>query len=134
MNHKKIATLLRGKLASIGGLPTVADENKTFVPNTNNPYLRETVLFNTTDNLGLAVDSAERQDGIYQIDVLVPKNTSKFKALGYCDLLLNGFARQVSALADGDTKINIEGAYVSPARVEGEFFVYSVSARWTVVA
>lgn len=134
MNHKKIATLLRGRLATISGLPAIANENISFTPAVNAPYLREAVLFNTTDNLGLAVDSAERQDGIYQIDVLAPKNTSKFTALGYCDLLLNGFARQVSALVDGDTKINLEGAYVSPARGEGEFFVYSVSARWTVVA
>lgn len=131
MNHKKIATLLRGKLASISGLPTVADENKTFVPNTNNPYLREVVLFNETFNLGLS--EGERQDGIYQIDILVPKNTSKFKALEYCDLLRAGFARQARALIDDDTIINLEGCSVSPALAEGEFFVYSASARWTVV-
>lgn len=131
MNHKKIATLLRGRLASLIGLPTVADENKSFVPNTNNPYLREAVLFNETFNLG--VSSGQRQDGIYQIDVLVPKNSSKFKALEYCDLLRAGFARQARALIDGDTIINLEGCSVSPARVEGEYFVYSVSCRWTSV-
>lgn len=131
MNHKKIATLLRGKLASISGLPTVADENKTFVPNTNTPYLREAVLFNETFNLGLS--EGERQDGIYQIDVLVPKNTYRTNALGYVDLIRAGFARQARALIDGDTIINLEGCSVSPARVEGEYFVYSVSARWTVV-
>lgn len=131
MNHKKIATLLRGKLASISGLPTIADENKTFVPNTNNPHLREAVLFNETFNLGLS--EGQRQDGIYQIDIIVPKNTSKFKALEYCDLLRTGFARQARALIDGDTIINLEGCSVSPARVEGEFFAYSVSCRWTVV-
>lgn len=131
MNHKKIATLLRGKLASISGLPTVADENKSFVPNTNNPYLREAVLFNETFNLGLS--EGERQDGIYQIDVLVPKNTSRYSGLDYVELLRAGFARQARALIDGDTIINLEGCSVSPARVEGEFFVYSVSARWTVV-
>ena len=131
MNHKKIATLLRGKLALTSGLPTIADENKTFEPNTNNPYLREAVLFNETFNLGPS--EGERQDGIYQIDVLVPKNTSKFKALEYCDLIRAGFARQARALIDGDTIINLEGCSVSPARIEGEFFAYSVSARWTVV-
>lgn len=132
MNHKTIATLLRGKLASLSGLPTVANENISFTPSTNTPYLREAVLFNETVNLG--VSSGERQDGIYQIDILVPKNTSKFKALEYCDLLRVGFARQARALIDGDTIVNLEGCSVSPARVEGEFFAYSVSARWTVVA
>ena len=131
MNHKKIATLLRGKLAAISGLPTVANENISFTPSTNTPYLREVVLFNETFNLGLS--EGERQDGIYQIDVLVPKNTSKFKALEYCDLLRVGFARQARALIDGDTIINLEGCSVSPARVEGEYFAYSVSCRWTVV-
>lgn len=132
MNHKKIATLLRGRLATLSGLPAVANENIAFTPAVNTPYLREAVLFNETFNLG--VSSGERQDGIYQIDVLAPKNSSKFTALGYCDSLLNGFARQARALIDDDTIINLEGASVSPARVEGEFFVYSVSARWTVVA
>lgn len=131
MNHKKIATLLRGKLASISGLPTVADENKSFAPNTNTPYLREAVLFNETFNLGLS--EGQRQDGIYQIDVLVPKNTSRYSALDYVELLRAGFARQARALIDGDTIINLEGCSVSPARVEGEFFAYSVSVRWTVV-
>lgn len=132
MNHKKIATLLRGRLATIGGLPTIANENIGFTPSPNTPYLREAVLFNETVNLG--VSSGHRQDGIYQIDILVPKNTSKFKALEYCDLLRAGFARQARALIDGDTIINLEGCSVSPARVEGEYFVYSVSCRWTVVA
>lgn len=131
MNHKKIATLLRGKLATISGLPAIANENLAFTPTVNAPYLREAVLFNDTFNLG--VSSGERQDGIYQIDVLVPKNSSKFKALEYCDLLRAGFTRQARALIDGDTVINLEGASVSPARVEGEYFVYSVSCRWTVV-
>lgn len=132
MNHKKIATLLRGRLATISGLPAVANENIAFTPAVNTPYLREAVLFNETFNLG--VSSGERQDGIYQIDVLVPKNSSKFQALAYCDILRAGFARQARALTDGDTIINLEGCSVSPARVEGEFFVYSVYTRWTVVA
>ena len=133
MNHKTIATLLRGRLATISGLPTISDENKAFTPNVNNPHLREAVLFNTTSSLGLANDSAERQDGIYQVDVLVPKNSFRTVALGYCDLIRAGFARQAQALIDGDTIINLEGSSVSPARVEGEMFVYSVSVRWTVV-
>lgn len=132
MNHKKIATLLRTKLASLSGLPVVANENISFAPSPNTPYLREAVLFNETFNLGLS--EGQRQDGIYQVDILVPKNTSKFKALEYCDLLRVGFARQARALIDGDTIINLEGCSVSPARFDGEFFAYSVSARWTVVA
>lgn len=134
MNHKAIATLLRGRLATLSGLPAVANENIAFTPAVNTPYLREACLFNTTNSLGLAEDSAERQDGVYQIDVLVPKNSSKFQALAYCDILRAGFARQARAIIDGDTVINLEGCSVSPARVEGEYFVYSVSARWTVVA
>lgn len=133
MNHKAIATLLRGRLASLSGLPAVANENIGFTPSNNAAYLREACLFNTTNNLGLAEDSAERQDGIYQIDVLVPKNSSKFHALAYCDILRAGFAREANALIDGDTKINLEGSSVSPARVDGEHFAYSVSVRWTVV-
>lgn len=133
MNHKTIATLLRGRLATIAGLPAVANENLNFTPAVNAPYLREACLFNTTSNLGLANDSAQRQDGIYQVDILVPKNTSKFRALELCDLVRAGFARQARALIDGDTVVNLEGGSVSPARVEGEFFVYSVSVRWTVV-
>lgn len=134
MNHKAIATLLRGRLATIAGLPAVANENLNFTPTVNAPYLREACLFNTTSNLGLANDSFERQDGIYQIDVLVPKNTSKFRALELCDLVRVGFARQARALSGGGTTISLEGSSVSPARVEGEYFVYSVSIRWTVVA
>lgn len=134
MNHKAIATLLRGRLATIAGLPAVANENINFVPSVNAPYLREACLFNTTSNLGLANDSAQRQDGVYQIDILVPKNTSKFRALELCDLVRVGFARQARALIDGDTVVNLEGSSVSPARTEGEMFAYSVSIRWTVVA
>lgn len=132
MNHKKIATLLRGRLASLTGLPSVQNENISFNPSPNSTYLREACLFNETVNLG--VSSGQRQDGIYQIDVMVPKNSSKFSALGYCDILSDGFSRQAIALVDGDTRINLEGCSVSPARIDGEFFVYSVSARWTVVA
>lgn len=134
MNHKAIATLLRGRLAAIAGLPAVANENLAFTPVVNTPYLREACLFNTTSNLGLANDSAQRQDGIYQVDILVPKNSSKFRALELCDLVRAGFARQARALIDGDTIINLEGCSVSPARVEGEMFAYSVSVRWVVLS
>lgn len=133
MKHKSIASLLRTRLSTLSGLPPVANENVGFRPIVTEAYLREACLFGDAFNLGLASSSASRQDGLYQVDVLVPKNTTKYKALEYCDLLVEGFARQARAFVDGNTVINLEGSTVSPSRIENEMFVYSVSVRFTAV-
>ena len=44
-------------------------------------YLKETFLSNDTDPLGLAADSSDRQDSIYQLDIYTPKDNGKFQSL-----------------------------------------------------
>lgn len=133
MNEKIIAEQLRIRLGSIANLPTIITENVSATMQPTLSYLREFVLFGDTFELGLAADGPQRQDGIYQVDVCVPKNQGRPAALDIVEKVKAGFQRQAPAITVGSLKINLEGTQLSSGRTDGEHFVYSLSIRWTVV-
>lgn len=133
INEFKIAQLLRLRLMAVTGVPQVITENVTATMLANQSYLREACLFGETFNPTLDVNGMQRQDGIYQIDVCTPKGKGKFEGLSHIETLKAAFKREVAAMVDGDLKINLEGFTTSPARVEQDHFIYSLSIRYTVV-
>jgi len=133
INEFKIAQLLRARLSTVTGVPTVITENVTATMQPALSYLREACLFGDTFNPALAADGMQRQDGIYQIDICTPKGKGKFEGLATVEKLKAAFKRQPSAMVDGDLRINLEGSTTSPARTEQDHFIYSLSIRWTVV-
>lgn len=134
INEFKIAQLLRARLASVTGVPQVITENVTATMLANQSYLREACLFGETFNPTLDVNGMQRQDGVYQIDVCTPKGKGKFEGLSHIETLKAAFKREVAAMVDGDLKINLEGFTTSPARIDGDHFIYSLSIRYTVVS
>jgi hypothetical protein len=134
MNEKRIAELLRERLGAITGVPTIITENLAAVMQKDISYLREFVLFGETFNPTLDVGGMERQDGIYQVDICVPKGKGRPEALNIVEKVKAAFQRQPAAMMDGDLRINLEGSSTSPARTEQDHFVYSLSIRWTVVS
>lgn len=54
----------------------VAWTNASFIPVANAPYLQPFYLLNPTQTRSLGIDGFERADGIYQINICVPKDTS----------------------------------------------------------
>ena len=133
MNEKVIAEQLRIRLGNIAGLPAIITENVTATMQPTVSYLREFVLFGDTFELSLAADGAQRQDGIYQVDVCAPKGQGRPAALDIVEKVKAGFSRQPAAIVASGIKINLEGSQLSAARIDGEHFVYSLSIRWTVV-
>lgn len=133
INEFKIAQLLRARLAAVSGVPAIITENVTATMQPSVSYLREFCLFGETFNPTLEAGGMERQDGVYQIDVCTPKGKGKFEGLAIVETLKSAFQREAGAMTDGALKINLEGSSTSPARIDGEHFVYSLSIRWTVV-
>jgi hypothetical protein len=133
INEFKIAQLLRARLQTVGGVPAIITENVTATMQPSVSYLREFCLFGETFDLALEANGMQRQDGVYQIDVCTPKGKGKFEGLAHVETLKAAFQRQPAAMTDGSLKINLEGSSTSPARIDGEHFVYSLSIRFTVI-
>jgi hypothetical protein len=68
-------------------------QGAAFTPVTTETYLKETFLSNDTDPLGLAADSSDRQDSIYQLDIYTPKDNGKFSGLAISNDIKAEFKR-----------------------------------------
>ena len=72
----------------------LAIQSVYFKPLPSETYLKESFLANDTDPLGLAAESSDRQDPIYQIDILTPKGQGgKFAGMEVANLLKREFQR-----------------------------------------
>ncbi len=71
----------------------LAIQGAPFDPLPDEIYLKEYFLSNTTEPLGIAADVAERQDSIYQINILTPKSSGKFAGLAISNDIKTEFQR-----------------------------------------
>jgi len=82
-------------------------QGAAFTPVTTETYLKETFLSNDTDPLGLAADSSDRQDSIYQLDIYTPKDDGKFAGLAVGNEIKAEFPRVSFVLNNASQKVQI---------------------------
>ena len=71
--YTDIASALASRLNGVG-IP-IAFENAPFKPTAGVTYLREAVLFG--DNSALGISRSDIYTGVYQVDVMAPKDKGK---------------------------------------------------------
>jgi len=93
----------------------LAIQDASFEPVPTEIYLKETYMGNDTDPLGLSGSSSDRQDPIYQIDVLTPKGQGgKFSGMAIANLLKAEFPRASFIVNNVDQKVKISNVNSRP--------------------
>jgi len=106
-----------------------------FEPQTNETYLKETFLGNDTDPLGLAAESSDRQDPIYQIDVFTPKDQGgPWEARVVVNLLKLEFQRASFILDNAAQKVQISNVSAREMPANDTHNWSSVSIDLVVIA
>ena len=132
INEKAVSKALLDQLKTVIGLPTVVTDNGTaYTPNPDTPYIREFDLPSDTFSPPLGANGYQRREGIYQVDVLVPKNKGKWAALDYCALIQVAFVRGLKLASD---KVTIKEISRSAPRTDSTHYIISLSIGYTALS
>ncbi len=127
----KTAQFLTAKLQAFAALHSyrLAVQGAKFEPAVDEIYLKETLLANRNEQLGVGFDSCGKQLPIYQIDVYTPKDKGgKYPALSIGDLLTAEFKRGPIIFDDGSQTIQItnSSAEIMPANTTHNWCMVTV--------
>lgn len=105
----------------------IAVNGSEFDPGVNEEYFKEYFLFNDNSG-GQNANSSEVQQPIYQINPVIPKETSKFRLYQLCDLVKTEFARATKI----NDNITIENVSLSPVLTEEATKEIAISVNLTI--
>lgn len=132
INEKAVSKALLDQLKTVIGLPTVVTDNGTaYTPNPDTPYIREFDLSGDTFAPPVNSNGYQRKDGIYQVDVLTPRNKGKWAGLDYCALIQVAFVRGLKLASD---KVTIKEISRSAPRTDSTHYIISLSIGYTALS
>lgn len=132
INEKAVSKALLDQLKTVIGLPNIVTDNGTsYTPNPDAPYIREFDLSGDTFSPSVNSNGYQRKDGVYQVDVCVPKNKGKWAAFDYCALIQVAFARGLRLASD---KVIIKETSRSAPRTDSTHYIISLSIGYTALS
>lgn len=132
INEKAVSKALLDQLKTVIGLPSIVTDNgSNFTPNPDQPYVREFDLSGDTFSPAIPSAGYQRKDGIYQVDICVPKNKGKWSALDYCALVQAAFARGLRLASD---KLIIKETSRSAPRTDSTHYIITLSIGYTALS
>jgi len=109
-------------------------QGAAFTPVTTETYLKETFLSNDTDPLGLAADSSDRQDSIYQLDIYTPKDNGKFSGLAISNEIKAEFPRASFIYESAEQKVQVSNVSAAMLQANKTHNMVSLSIDLVVLA
>jgi hypothetical protein len=132
INEKAVSKALLDQLKTVVGLPAIVTDNgSNYTPNPDQPYVREFDLSGDTFAPPVNSNGYQRKDGVYQVDICVPKNKGKWSALDYCALIQVAFVRGLRL--DGDRLIIKETSRSAP-RTDSSHYIITLSIGYTALS
>lgn len=107
----------------------VAYENTKFKPVEGVGYLRSFLLPAEPAQATIGSTGVDRVNGIYQIDVAMPKDEGTGALLRKVDEVIAQFARGLSVTSNAVT-LTIERSWPGPAIARDSFYVIPISVSW----
>lgn len=134
INERAVSQALLTQLKTVVGLPhLVVDGGVAYTPSPTISYCKEFDLSGDTFSESVNVNGVQRKDGIYQVDVLTPKNSGKWQALEICALIQTAFARGVELVIDTQ-RVQIREATRSSVRYDNTHQIITLSIRYTALS
>ena len=109
-------------------------QGAAFTPTPTEAYLKETFLSNDTDPLGLAADSSDRQDSIYQLDIYTPKDNGKFAGLAISNEIKAEFPRASFIYESAEQKVQVSNVSAAMLPANKTHNMVSLSIDLVVLA
>lgn len=126
INTFDTAKALIDQINTISGV-TVVHQGGTNAPTDGNQYLRTWVMPAATNVVTL--QTGERQNGIFQIDVLTPKSQSPFVNKALVDIVRALFPQTSTYTNDGQT-VKVMKTDVSEVMESGSYWFTAVSVNY----
>lgn len=101
---------------------------------TTQTYIKEHLLDNDEDSVGMSGASSDVEFPIYQIDILTPKNMTKWKNKEVSDLVKAEFKKAEFVLNDGEQSVQIQSTGKSSVIFDDTHAISSLSVNLTVIA
>lgn len=120
-----IQTALDSRLATYVDLP-VAFPNVPYKPQAGMPYLRATFLPAETVQASMGATGKDETNGIYQIDVVVPRGSGRPQAL---DAIADLFKRGTVLTYNG-VKLRIRSVSIDSAILDDEWYFVPISVSF----
>lgn len=109
----------------------VVAEGKTYEPSTDEVYLKEFAIFNDVDQ-GLANSASQEQRPIYQVNICIPAEYSKFSALAIKDAIRAHFERGADITLDATQQVIIQNTSLTTLEADSTHNIYAMSINLTV--
>ena len=109
-------------------------EGEQFTPKANKAYIKESVLFNTDNAIGLGDNSSDISFSIYQLMVITPRSNkgAKWQALALVRDLQTQLYRGLTLQHNGQ-KLRIKTTSVSPLLPDKTHFTYALSINFSAI-
>jgi hypothetical protein len=105
-----------------------------FKPDPGVEYLKESLLQNNTDTVGLDSSSIDMQLPIYQVEVYTPKGFGKFQNYDICNSIKSEFPRNSFIVNDSEQSVMINNVSASPLIANETHNITVISIELTVIA
>lgn len=136
ISNKDLAKALyeRFKAFAIANNVDYVAAGKEYTADVNKPYLMESPLFGPDENIGEGDADLERQLGVYQIDVLIPKTDlgGRWNSLDLIGLLETEFKRGATAEYNGQS-VQFLKSSLTPLGGTDTHFKHILSVNYSVL-
>ncbi len=120
---------LSGRLATMPNLPDVAWMNAKFERKSSVEYLAEFILPADTEQAGLGDSGINEDIGIYQVNVHIPKDIGRGRAIELADLIADHFSRGL-VITKNSTNLRITGGSIGVPLTDDIFYMIPVRIRY----
>jgi len=128
-----IAAALDTKLSTLAGSWPIAWENVEYRPTALVSHLRPTFLPASARQADLGSAGRNFLTGVYQVDIFTPTGPGRAVAIAKADAVVTHFKRGTS-LTSGGYPVTCVRAVAAPGRVDGAWYIVSVSVYWRAYA
>ena len=135
INKFDIAKALRNaaKTVSDANSYTLIGEGVIYSPDPNDTFVQEFVLYGDDNPLGVADNSSDIQIGIYQLNINVPKNQSKWVALEIIGVFDTAFPKGLE-LTFNSQMLRVKASSLSPQLENETHLIDILSVTFSVIA
>jgi hypothetical protein len=127
--YSEIRAVFETRLAAIPGIPTIAWENVSFDPNTNQSYVKPRMVPTVREPAVRGLNPQIYYQGYYLFDVYTPEGSGPSVADDLADLIIEQF-EATTDITDGNIIVPLRYAERDLGVKEGAFYKTTVRVGW----
>ncbi len=121
---------LRTQILTTPGIPAISYEGRAYTPVLGTPFLRERLVPQTAEPLGLGPVQRVRNRGAWFVDVFYPNKVGESAVDAFVQLLLEQFPPAKQLIAGGVTTTIVKAQRAGTMPDNGSWLQVPVTVQW----